>query len=36
MSEIHMAGPWMTELEEKTVLDAVRHGWYGKEAYRYV
>ena len=36
MSEIFMAGPWMTELEEKTVLDAVRNGWYGKEAYRYV
>ncbi|MEQ1848337.1 MAG: DegT/DnrJ/EryC1/StrS family aminotransferase, partial [Nitrospira sp.] len=36
MSEIYMAGPWMTELEEQTVLDAVRNGWYGKEAYHYV
>jgi len=36
MSEIYMAGPWMTELEANTVLDAVRHGWYGKEAYHYV
>src|SRR5690348_2744825 len=36
MSEIYMASPWMTELEANTVLDAVRHGWYGKEAYHYV
>jgi len=36
MPEIHMAGPWMTELEEKIVLDAVRNGWYGKQAYHYV
>lgn len=36
MNEIYMAGPWMTELEERTVLDAVRHGWYGKQAYYYV
>jgi perosamine synthetase len=36
MSDIAMAGPWITELEEKFVLDAVRNGWYGKEAYQYV
>ena len=36
MSEIFMAGPWITELEEKIVLDAVRNGWYGKQAYHYV
>lgn len=36
MSEIYMAGPWMTELEERIVLDAVRNGWYGKQAYHYV
>lgn len=36
MSDIQMAGPWMTELEEKLVLDAVRNGWYGKQAYHYV
>jgi len=36
MSEIHMAGPWITELEEKLVFDAVQNGWYGKEAYYYV
>jgi perosamine synthetase len=36
MSEIHMAGPWITELEEQTVLDALRNGWYGKDAYTYV
>jgi perosamine synthetase len=36
MSEIYMAGPWMTELEERIVLDAVRNGWYGKQAYYYV
>ncbi len=36
MNEIFMAGPWITEHEEKIVLDAVRNGWYGKDAYRYV
>lgn len=36
MSDIHMAGPSITELEERTVLDAVRNGWYGKQAYYYV
>lgn len=34
--EIHMAGPWITEFEEKIVLDALRNGWYGKDAYTYV
>lgn len=36
MSNIQMAGPSITELEEKIVLDAVRNGWYGKQAYHYV
>lgn len=36
MSEIFMAGPWITEHEERTVLDAMRNGWYGKNAYHYV
>jgi perosamine synthetase len=36
MSEIFMAGPSITEHEEKVVLDAVRNGWYGKQAYHYV
>jgi perosamine synthetase len=27
MSEIHMAGPWITDLEKETVLDAMNH-WY--------
>lgn len=36
MSSIHMAGPWITEHEEKIVLDALRNGWYGKQAYYYV
>lgn len=31
-----MAGPWVTEFEEKFVLDALRNGWYGKDAYAYV
>lgn len=31
-----MAGPWVTEHEEKIVVDAIRNGWYGVEAYRYV
>lgn len=36
MHEIHMAGPWMTSLEEECVQDAMRNGWYGKQAYYYV
>jgi len=36
MSNIQMAGPWVTEHEERIVLDALRNGWYGKDAYRYV
>jgi perosamine synthetase len=36
MSNIFMAGPWITEHEEKIVLDALRNGWYGKDAYYYV
>ncbi len=36
MSEIFMAGPSITETEERLVLDAVRNGWYGKQAYYYV
>jgi perosamine synthetase len=35
-SSIFAAGPWITEHEEKVVLDALRNGWYGKDAYRYV
>lgn len=36
MNNIQMAGPWVTEFEESIVLDALRNGWYGKEAYYYV
>jgi perosamine synthetase len=36
MPDIQMAGPWITEHEEKIVLDALRNGWYGKQAYCYV
>ncbi|GMQ82802.1 MAG: DegT/DnrJ/EryC1/StrS aminotransferase family protein [Rhodothermia bacterium] len=32
---IQMAGPWITEHEEKIVLDALKHGWYGEKAYHY-
>ncbi len=28
-ARIPIAGPWITEREVETVLDAVRHGWYG-------
>jgi perosamine synthetase len=35
-SVIDMAGPSITEHEEKVVLDALRNGWYGKQAYYYV
>jgi perosamine synthetase len=34
--EIHMAGPWVTDYEAEIVLDALRNGWYGKNAYSYV
>lgn len=30
-----MAGPWITEHEERIVLDALRNGWYGDKAYYY-
>lgn len=33
---IHMAGPHVTEADIEYVLDALRNGWYGKDAYRYV
>ena len=36
MSEIYMAGPSVTEEDAEIVLDAVRNGWYGKDAYYYV
>jgi len=36
MNEIHMAGPWITEDDINIVNDALRNGWYGKEAYHYV
>jgi perosamine synthetase len=35
MKPIHMAGPWITEHEVNTVLDAMRNGWY-ENAYHYV
>jgi perosamine synthetase len=34
MDKIYMAGPWITELEIKTVEDAMRNGWY-ENAYWY-
>ena len=34
MKSIPMAGPWITELEIKTVEDAMRNGWY-EHAYDY-
>lgn len=34
MKPIHMAGPWITEHEIKTVEDAMRNGWY-ENAYHY-
>lgn len=36
MHDMYIAGPWITEHEEKIVLDAIRNGWYGKNAYYYV
>lgn len=34
MTTIHMAGPWITEHEAKTVQDAMQNGWY-ENAYAY-
>ena len=36
MSNIYMAGPSINEKDVEIVLDAVRNGWYGKQAYHYV
>ncbi len=36
MNEIYMAGPSVTESDVEIVLDALRNGWYGKDAYYYV
>lgn len=33
---IHMAGPDVTEADIEYVLDALRNGWYGDDAYFYV
>lgn len=30
-----MSGPWITQHEEGAVLDALRNGWYGEDAYTY-
>ena len=30
-----MADPSVTAAEEQIVLDALRNGWYGKDAYKY-
>jgi perosamine synthetase len=35
MKKIYMAGPWITEHEVKTVLDAMENGWY-EHPYDYV
>ncbi|MDB5049662.1 MAG: pyridoxal-5-phosphate-dependent protein [Fibrobacteres bacterium] len=35
MEKIYMAGPWITEHEVKTVLDAMQNGWY-EHPYDYV
>ena len=34
--EIYMAGPSITDHEVNTVMDALKNGWYGKDAYYYV
>lgn len=34
--EIPMAGPSITDAEVAAVTDALKNGWYGKEAYHYV
>jgi perosamine synthetase len=36
MFPIHMAGPSVTASELRVVSDAIEHGWYAPDAYRYV
>ncbi len=36
MKKIYMSGPLIEDDDEKIVLDAVRNGWYGENAYKYV
>lgn len=35
-NKIYMAGPQVTEADIEIVLDALRNGWYGENAYKYV
>ena len=35
-NEISMAGPWVTDDDMEIVIDTLRSGWYGKDAYTYV
>jgi len=36
MTDLEMAGPWITDNEIQIVTDAMRHGWYGGKKYFYV
>jgi perosamine synthetase len=36
VSQIDMAGPWVTEDDIAIVVDMLRNGWYGKDSYTYV
>ena len=36
MNDIQMAGPWVSSEDIEIVVDALKNGWYGKDAYRYV
>jgi perosamine synthetase len=36
MTQIDMAGPWVTEEDIAIVVDMLRNGWYGKDSYTYV
>ncbi len=35
-NEISMSGPWVTDDDIEIVIDALRNGWYGNDAYTYV
>jgi len=35
LKNIEMAGPWFSQLEKKYVNEALEHGWYGKNAYKF-
>ena len=36
MTKMEMSAPWVSDEDIEIVLDALKNGWYGKDAYKYV